>query len=174
MNVSGELLLFITGRILDGQDEETAIATEKERRRIIAEELARKKAEDEKIAAEKERQRNIAIGLVRQNVQFLPDSAVLLESEKLRLQELAKILKNIPGIKIQVDGHTAQVGTPESCFELSDERAQAVASYLILLEALKESDVTVIGHGAEKPIADNSSAAGMAANRRVEIIILED
>jgi outer membrane protein OmpA-like peptidoglycan-associated protein len=189
MNVSGEMLLFIVGRILDGQDEETAIAAEKERRRIvaeelarkkkaeeerIAEELARKKAEEEERAAEKERQRNLAIGLVRQNVQFLPDSAELLESEQLRLQKLANILKNIPGIKIQAEGHTARVGTPESCFELSDERAQAVASYLILLEALKESDVTVVGHGAEKPIADNSSAAGMAANRRVEIIILED
>jgi flagellar motor protein MotB len=56
----------------------------------------------------------------------------------------------------------------------SHERAQAVASHLIELEAVHADNVTVIGHGAERPIADNATAEGMAENRRVEIIILDN
>jgi outer membrane protein OmpA-like peptidoglycan-associated protein len=108
------------------------------------------------------------------DIQFRADSAVLPDSEKLKLQEIANILRNIPGIKIRVEGHTARAGTERSQIELSSQRAQAVAFYLISLGAVNTTHVTVVGHGANRPIADNATAAGMAANRRVEIIILDN
>jgi outer membrane protein OmpA-like peptidoglycan-associated protein len=144
---------------------------EEEHQRLLA--LALAEEERQRLALERAEELARAIELAQHSIWFLPESAILLESEKLRLGELATILRNIPGIKIQVEGHTALAGTVESCYELSRQRAQAVASYLILLEALNDSDVTVIGHGAERPLAYNNLVSGMAANRRVEIIILE-
>jgi outer membrane protein OmpA-like peptidoglycan-associated protein len=108
------------------------------------------------------------------DIQFRGDSAELTDSEKLKLQEIANILRNIPEIEIRVEGHTARAKTVRGQFELSRQRAQAVASYLVSLGAVDASHVTVVGHGAEKPIADNATPEGMAANRRVEIIILEN
>jgi outer membrane protein OmpA-like peptidoglycan-associated protein len=107
-------------------------------------------------------------------IQFQADSDELHDSEKLKLQEIAGILRDIPGVKIQVEGHTARAGTEGRRVVFSRERAQAVASYLVSLGVVDEADVTVIGHGAEKPIADNATEEGRSANRRVEIIILED
>jgi outer membrane protein OmpA-like peptidoglycan-associated protein len=108
------------------------------------------------------------------NIRFQADSAELSDSEKLKLQEIAGILRDIPGVKIQVEGHTARAGTEGRRVVFSLERAQAVASYLVSLEAVDASDVTVVGHGAERPIEDNATEEGRSANRRVEIIILED
>jgi outer membrane protein OmpA-like peptidoglycan-associated protein len=247
MNVSGERLLLITGRILSGQEAQAALAAEKERQRLIAlalaEEQERQKAEAEaererqrlrdleiardqevanasaaeqerqKTEAENERQRlrdleitsdleiahdleiakaneiaqqNEATALAaeherkilrakeltRQHILFPADSAVLHESEKQKLEEIAGILKVIPGIKIHVIGHTARTGTLENEYELSHQRAQAVASHLVSLQALNASDITISGHGGDKPAANNATAEGMAANRRVEITIL--
>jgi outer membrane protein OmpA-like peptidoglycan-associated protein len=108
------------------------------------------------------------------DIQFRADSAELPDSEKLKIQEIANILRNISGIKILVEGHTARAGTVENQIELSRQRAQAVASYIISLGAVDASNVTVIGHGANRPIADNATAKGMSENRRVEITILEN
>jgi outer membrane protein OmpA-like peptidoglycan-associated protein len=108
------------------------------------------------------------------DILFLPDSARLAESEKAKLREIANIIKALPGRRVQVAGHTAMAGTPERRLAFSRERAQAVASYLVSLKARRRSAIAVTGYGGERPIADNTTAAGMAANRRVEIIILEN
>jgi outer membrane protein OmpA-like peptidoglycan-associated protein len=108
------------------------------------------------------------------DIQFETDSAELRDSERVKLQRTGNILRNIPGVKIRVEGHTARAGAEEDRVRLSRQRAQAVASYLIWLEAVDASDVTVTGHGADRPVADNATAEGMSANRRVEIIILEN
>jgi outer membrane protein OmpA-like peptidoglycan-associated protein len=114
------------------------------------------------------------ITITLSNIQFLADSARLHLSEMAKLQDIANILKNIYGIKIEVSGHTALAGTEESRLNISRERAQVVASYLVLLGACAEEDISYIGYGATRPIADNSTEEGMALNRRVEIILLEN
>jgi outer membrane protein OmpA-like peptidoglycan-associated protein len=108
------------------------------------------------------------------DIRFETDSAELSDSERMKIQEIGNILRNIPGVKIRVEGHTARAGTSEDRIRLSRQRAQAVESYLIWLEAVDASNVTVTGHGADRPVADNATAEGMSANRRVEIIILEN
>jgi outer membrane protein OmpA-like peptidoglycan-associated protein len=108
------------------------------------------------------------------NIQFQPDSSRLMPSETAKLKLIAGILRRYPDRDILVAGHTALAGTAEGRQKLSEERAQAVAAALIAAGAQSAERVQVVGYGAERPIADNSSEAGMARNRRVEITILEN
>jgi outer membrane protein OmpA-like peptidoglycan-associated protein len=107
------------------------------------------------------------------NIQFQADVSVLPESEKRKLREIADILQTISAKKIIVAGHSARAGTAEAQRKISHDRAAAVGTYLGSLEACKNITIMPIGYGAEKPLADNASTDGMAANRRVEIIIVE-
>lgn len=107
-----------------------------------------------------------------ENIQFKPDSAILEFSEKLKLEMIAKILEAYPN-DILVAGHTARAGSEQSCQELSEERADSVANYLVGLGVRDKYHIMTIGYGSKQPIAPNSNNAGMARNRRVEITILD-
>lgn len=109
-----------------------------------------------------------------ENIQFQPDSAELAQSELEKIAAIAEILKRYQGRDILVAGHTALAGTAGGRKKLSEERARAVAEELIRDGARQPSEVQVAGYGAERPVADNSTAEGMAKNRRVEITILEN
>ena len=112
------------------------------------------------------------IKLSIQNLQFKPDSAELLDSEKGRLAKIAEILKTVPSAKFLVEGHTADTGNPVGEMNLSIERANAIASSLIRL-GINSENFICRGFGGTKPVSDNKTAQGKAKNRRVEITILE-
>ncbi|MBQ3671491.1 MAG: OmpA family protein [Treponema sp.] len=107
-----------------------------------------------------------------ENIQFKADSAVLEESEKEKLKMISEILKEYQN-DILVAGHTARAGSEASCQQLSEERADSVAEYLIGLGVRDKYHILTIGHGSKIPVASNSTAKGMAKNRRVEITILD-
>jgi outer membrane protein OmpA-like peptidoglycan-associated protein len=109
----------------------------------------------------------------RIRIQFTADASVLGNAEKTKLQEAAQILSRYPGRSIRLEGHTAMAGGEEGRQQISQDRAQAVADYLESLGCRRSDEMTVIGYGASQPLADNSTAAGMALNRRVEITILD-
>ena len=109
-----------------------------------------------------------------EDIQFAPDSALLLASEREKLSIIAEILSRYSGRDILVEGHTALAGTAQGRMQLSLERAEAVAAYLIGLGARRQDQVVIRGYGAERPVADNSTELGMQRNRRVEITILEN
>jgi outer membrane protein OmpA-like peptidoglycan-associated protein len=109
-----------------------------------------------------------------ENIQFLPDSAVLSAAEKGKLDRIGEILLRHAGRDILVSGHTAMAGTEEGRARLSRERAAAVADYLISKGVRGADRVVVRGFGAERPLADNRTEEGMRRNRRVEITILEN
>jgi outer membrane protein OmpA-like peptidoglycan-associated protein len=117
-------------------------------------------------------ERGVTISI--ENIQFTADSSKLLASELAKIKAIAGVLAEVPDRDILVTGHTALAGTAAARQELSRERARAVAEELIRLGARKPEAITVLGYGAEKPVADNSTEAGMARNRRVEITILEN
>ena len=177
MNVSGELFLFLTGRILSLRDDEAAAIEARLARAARREELA---AEINRILRGQHIADTVAevtdegIMIRLSNVQFQPDSTELMASERPKLVEIANILKNFPGRKIQVAGHTAAAGTVEGQRTVSLERARVIANYLVSLGACKAEDIIAVGFGAERPIASNATAEGMAQNRRVEITILEN
>jgi len=117
---------------------------------------------------------NEGITISLSNIQFMANSAELPQSEKRKLQEIARILQTVPGRNVLVAGHTALAGTPQDRMQTSYDRAKAVAAYLISLGTRKPNEIFAQGFGAERPIADNSTPQGMALNRRVEITILEN
>jgi len=114
------------------------------------------------------------VTIILDNIHFEPDSARLEPSEMASSRRSRRWLAGIKGRDILVSGHTALAGTAEARHQLSVDRARAVAEVLIRLGARPPEGITVIGYGAEKPVADNSTEAGMARNRRVEITILEN
>ncbi|GHV61740.1 membrane protein [Spirochaetia bacterium] len=114
----------------------------------------------------------IVIGL--DNIQFQPDSAVLLKSEQEKLDKIGDLLRKYPDRDILVGGHVAPGGTEAGRQKLSQERAARAAEYLIGKGVRSAERVVVRGYGAERPIADNRTEAGRRLNRRVEITILEN
>ena len=180
MPVSGERLIFYVNRLLARQDvlkrlEDKRIAQDRARERMeaLAAELAdvieRQAIADTTVQATDE-----GVVITLSNIQFPADSAVLPVSEMRKIEEIAGVLGSIPGIKILVTGHTTNIGTEEYLLELSQARARSVADYLISLGACEERNVTIAGYGGSRPIADNATPAGQAANRRVEIMVLEN
>jgi len=117
---------------------------------------------------------NVAILPTLQHVNFLPDVPTPHDDQMPRIREIADILRDIPNVRILISGHTALANTPENRLRFSQWRAQNIANILVELGAVRVENITMEGHGAERPIANNRTAAGMAANRRVEITILTD
>jgi outer membrane protein OmpA-like peptidoglycan-associated protein len=112
------------------------------------------------------------ITLRLENIRFRADSAVLLDSEKEKMEKISEILKNYSANDLLISGYTARAGTEESCIALSKERAAAVADFLVNLGVKDARHIFTQGFGSSFPIADNSTEEGMARNRRVEITIM--
>jgi succinyl-CoA synthetase beta subunit len=105
--------------------------------------------------------------IVPVNVKFVTNKDEISPESLAELAVVAKQLATCPAIKTQVEGHTDSVGSAESNLALSQKRADAVATYLATQGVAKER-VSAKGYGETKPIGDNATDAGRAANRRVE------
>jgi outer membrane protein OmpA-like peptidoglycan-associated protein len=114
------------------------------------------------------------ISISLENIRFSADSAILAATELGKIDRISELLKTYPERDIIVEGHTALAGTAEGRKKLSEDRARSVAERLVQLGARDATRIQIQGRGAELPIADNSTDAGMARNRRVEIIIREN
>jgi outer membrane protein OmpA-like peptidoglycan-associated protein len=87
-----------------------------------------------------------------------------------KLAKVSGILLSYPGLKLQVEGHTDNIGSLEYNQKLSEERAGTVREYLVA-QSVQDSNVTAAGFGKTHPIADNSTSSGRAQNRRVELVV---
>jgi len=106
--------------------------------------------------------------VVLEGVTFNPGKATLLPEAKPMLERVARALLAAPKIKVEVAGHTDDVGNPASNLILSQRRADAVRFRLIQL-GVPPDQLTARGYGAEVPLVPNTTRAGRAANRRVEV-----
>ncbi|WP_196893665.1 OmpA family protein [Aureivirga marina] len=104
------------------------------------------------------------------NVLFETNKATLVEDSVIELEKLAKYLQKFPEMKIEIHGHTDNVGTLIFNHKLSLARANAVADFLKLKE-ITEDRIKCKGYGNSKPIASNDTEEGRAENRRVEFFI---
>jgi len=138
-------------------------------KREIEKDIEKRGIEDAKV---KEDENGVTISL--QNINFPPNSALLVPSEKEKLRKIGEILKKYPDRDILITGHTARIGTEESCQILSEERARAVGDFLLSIGAKKLTQMIFRGKGSREPVADNSTEEGRKQNRRVEITILEN
>ncbi len=106
------------------------------------------------------------------NIQFEPDSDVLMESEKAKLKKIGELLKKYSN-DLLITGHCADRGTASARQKLSEERAEAVASYLINLGVRDQYHIFTQGKGSKEPVASNNTEEGRSKNRRVEITIMD-
>ncbi len=88
------------------------------------------------------------------------------------LDEAAKILKENPSIRVEIQGHTDSVGSDEYNQKLSEARAASVVSYFVTNHQIDARRLLARGYGESKPIAPNTTNAGRDLNRRVEFVIL--
>jgi OOP family OmpA-OmpF porin len=110
---------------------------------------------------------------IHDKIQFDYDRATIKEASFGLMNEIAQVIAKNPQIKrIRIEGHASAEGTPAHNRTLSDDRARSVMKYLTEHGVLP-SALTAIGFGADRPIADNTTAEGKEHNRRVEFVILE-
>lgn len=106
-----------------------------------------------------------------QNVNFKTGQWDLLPPALPELDGLAAFLKENPKVKVEIGGHTDDVGNDDDNQLLSQNRAESVANYLIS-KGIAPERLTYKGYGESQPIAPNTSAAGRLQNRRVECKVL--
>ena len=87
-----------------------------------------------------------------------------------KLAKVSGILLAYPNLKLQVEGHTDNIGSDEYNMKLSEERADGVREYLVA-QSVADSNITAKGFGKSDPVADNSTNEGRAQNRRVELVV---
>lgn len=110
------------------------------------------------------------INFAAQNVFFATGSFKLLPKSFKSLDEVAKLLKDDESLMVDVNGHTDAQGKDDKNQILSENRAAAVKTYLVS-KGVADSRLTSVGFGSTKPVADNSTAAGRAKNRRTELSV---
>ncbi len=111
--------------------------------------------------------------IILQQVQFDTGKATIKEASAPLLDEVAGVMKEHPElVKLEVQGHTDDRGTPKGNEKLSQDRANEVKKALVS-RGIDEGRLTSKGYGQSVPIDDNKTEAGRQKNRRVEFKVLE-
>ncbi|MES1214592.1 MAG: OmpA family protein [Bacteroidota bacterium] len=110
--------------------------------------------------------------IVLNNIFFDVNKFELKPESQVELEKVIQLLHDNPTVKIQISGHTDNVGKPAANLALSDSRAKAVVNYLIS-KGITSQRLSFKGFGETKPIADNKTEEGKAKNRRTELRIIE-
>jgi len=84
------------------------------------------------------------------------------------LDEVMTVLKKNPDLKLEIQGHTDNIGTAQYNQRLSEKRASAVMKYLVQ-KGIEKKRLSTIGYGLKRPIASNATPEGRARNRRAEL-----
>ena len=115
----------------------------------------------------KEQQTSVRIN----NIFFDFNKSELKPESFLELDRLFKFLNDNPEIKVEISGHTDNVGSDEYNLKLSEARANSVKDYLVS-KGINSNRINAMGYGKSKPVATNDTDEGRQLNRRVEFKIL--
>ncbi len=102
-------------------------------------------------------------------IYFETAKADILPNSEAALNEIVKLMQQDSSLKVRVEGHTDNQGSPAANQTLSDKRAQAVVNWLTQ-HGVAGGRLSAKGLGQTKPVADNSTEDGRAKNRRVELV----
>ncbi|MBB1285226.1 OmpA family protein [Flavisolibacter sp. BT320] len=114
----------------------------------------------------------VEAGIVLRNLFFETAKYDIQPESEVELNKVVEFLQENPTVKIQLEGHTDNVGAAADNQKLSSARAYSVVNYLVR-KGIKGTRLVAKGFGATKPVADNKTEEGRAQNRRTELRILE-
>lgn len=86
------------------------------------------------------------------------------------LKEIGTMLQQHPDLKLLIEGHTDNQGTPAGNLDLSGRRAAAVKAFLMANYGIASTRLSTKGYGETKPVATNATPEGRQDNRRVELV----
>lgn len=113
----------------------------------------------------------VGIKIVLNNIFFDFNKATLRAESVAELDRLTKLMNNTPSLKIEISGHTDNIGSASYNQKLSENRAKSVVDYLVE-KGIDGSRMEFKGYGFEQPIASNKTEEGRQQNRRTEFKIL--
>jgi outer membrane protein OmpA-like peptidoglycan-associated protein len=111
--------------------------------------------------------------IVLKNIFFDTKKTELKPESTAELDKVVQLLNDNPKLKIQINGHTDNVGAVKDNLQLSNNRAKTVVGYL-LQKGIAAARVTAKGFGSTKPVADNKTENGRAQNRRTELSVVSN
>lgn len=106
-------------------------------------------------------------------INFDFDKAVIRDADEADLKRAVDFVRKYPNTNVKIEGHTDSMGTEQYNQILSEERAGAVQNYLVQKGAAQRANISTVGYGELRPLADNKTDEGRAENRRVDILIME-
>lgn len=109
--------------------------------------------------------------VVLRNIFFDFNKFDLKPESQVELDKLVQLLQENPTVRIQIEGHTDNIGNAGDNLKLSENRAKAVVNYLVS-KGISAGRLTAKGFGATRPVAENSSEEGRAQNRRTELKVM--
>lgn len=109
--------------------------------------------------------------IVLKNIFYETNSYALKSESQYELNKIVKFLNSNPDVKIEISGHTDNIGTPEYNMKLSQNRAKSVVDYLIR-KGINSNRLIFKGYGFTQPIDDNDTDEGRANNRRTELKVV--
>ena len=104
------------------------------------------------------------------NILFDTGKATIKVESAAALTPIADLLKNDASLKLEIQGHTDNIGAAAANLKLSQDRAAAVKGYLVQKLGSDGARLTTAGLGDTKPVADNKTEDGRGQNRRVELV----
>ncbi len=119
------------------------------------------------------RMKKIEVGnkIVLNNIFFDFDKATLRTESTSELDRLVKLLIDMPNLKIEISGHTDNIGSAAYNKTLSENRAKSVVDYLVK-NGISSDRLTYKGYGFDQPLASNDSEEGRQKNRRTEFKVI--
>ncbi len=148
---------------------EEAAKAEAERAQKAAEELRAKLLQQfNQVLDTRDTPRGLVVNM--SDVLFDTGSYTLRQTAREKLARLAGIILNYPGLRLEAEGHTDNVGSADFNQKLSEQRANSVRDYLVS-QGIPMTSIVATGKGFSMPVASNDTPQGRQQNRRVELIV---
>jgi outer membrane protein OmpA-like peptidoglycan-associated protein len=90
------------------------------------------------------------------------------------LNKIIRAIRQFPGSRLEISGHTDAIGDEDMNLPLSRKRAENIAKFLVEVGNIESDKITTRGYGESRPVASNETAEGRARNRRIEMMIIND
>jgi OOP family OmpA-OmpF porin len=105
---------------------------------------------------------------------FPSGGAEILAQNYELLNKIVSAIRQFPGSRLEISGHTDAIGHEEINLPLSRKRAENIAKFLVEVGNIESANIITRGYGESRPVASNETAEGRGKNRRIELMIIND